>query len=249
MSVAVAHVVVWLSSSLRDGLYMLLFPHPNLIAKTKLDYQMTLNDLLVVVGTGAIGVVYFEAFHVVGVLDVAETTFTTVSNWAFIWFEFISLLLFFEASMRLLHPWMHHNASVFQKVHARHHGHKKNLQACHAFVFTLSDLIIEFALAPLLLLLVKTYVLGLMPSLNLASLMLMVTSEIRGHSVNPHSPYYFNPILDAISKNNIRHTLHHAAENEYMCAVSFDLSMQQRRHDVLRYQKVFGVDLGYGYKI
>jgi hypothetical protein len=148
----------------------------------------------------------------------------------------------------LFHGWMHKSAWAFIHIHKEHHSIKKSCQAFLAFRFTILDLLIENAAPTLYLLLVKA-MLGMPFQVKLASIILLGIQHIGIHSCNPHTVYFFNPLLDHWFKVNLQHALHHAVQHsahEDVTVVPWEhFHSARRQRAISQYERVFELDLGY----
>ena len=149
-------------------------------------------------------------------------------------------------------PWCGNtiNLEMFKYLHKKHHIAKKSCQSFDAFQFTFPDLLIEGGNAPFVILAIKS-ILGFPVTIHVASVTMLGIQQILAHSCNPHSLYFFNPILDHIFRVNIEHQLHHAVPSrahETITNLSVaHLTVDGRRKLLREYEKVFDVDLGYGF--
>lgn len=233
-------------SVIRDVMYMTMFPR--LIANEKMSYRYSVTDLLNTIQTCMSASLLLIILRLSGFMNM-----TTMSSWrslGSLWLDVnVMAILNDYPVMSLLHSWMHESGWAFAKVHAKHHKSKLSCQAVHAFQFDILDLVIENGLAPPLYILVKTAV-GFSPAIPLASVALLTYQQICGeHSLNPHSIFFLNPLLDSVFKVNIEHNLHHAVPGRAgTTAAVIPLShvrKSARREAILEYERVFGVDLGF----
>lgn len=130
---------------------------------------------------------------------------------AYVYFEFFAMSFIKDAlSMNVFHEIMHRQAYF---LHKTHHLPMKELSMVNIYYFDVLDIVIENAVAPAFLLLLK---LGLCPgaagpvSIHWCSYIILLCTDGLIHSISPYSIGFYNPILDSLLKCNISHNLHHA---------------------------------------
>lgn len=231
---------------LLDSTYMKLFP--KLIAKEKMEFRVSLEDLWNSIQTILLATILFMALQRYDFVSL-----TAIRSWRSlggIWLDYISMMILNDYPiLNTFHSWMHNSAWAFARVHKKHHEGKLGCQAIHAFQFDPLDLVFESLLAPPLYLLLRASC-GYSATIPVASIILLTFQQIRGeHSCNPHTIFFLNPVLDHFFKVNIEHQLHHAVlsrahDNVTVIPLSH-LWTSARRDAIMEYERVFGVDLGF----
>lgn len=210
--VTVQAMILW--TILHDHIYWLIFP--DIIAKEKMNFRY---DVHLVLCTLKLGVV----FGLIVMLDIHT------EGYYFEWKGMETLLLlYFEytfmyqakdnTSMRFAHAWMHKTENYW--MHKHHHESEGNCQTATTFHFDLLDVFLE-NISGTVLIKVFYYAIGKTPQIHLLSFLLMVWSDQMGHSMNPYSPSFFNPVLDWYMKPNIYHNLHHLIGGAYYMSTPY----------------------------
>jgi len=205
-------MIIW--TILHDHIYWLLFPQ--ILAKEKVNFKYSFDLLFCTLKLAAV-------FGALVMLDVHTEGY--YFNWKGV--ETL-LLIYFEynfmyqakdnTSMRFAHAWMHKEENYW--MHKHHHESEGDCQTATTFHFDLLDLFLE-NISGTVLLKVFYVAIGKTPSIHLLSFLLMVWSDQMGHSLNPYSPSFFNPVLDWYMKPNIYHNLHHLIGASYYMSTPY----------------------------
>lgn len=136
-----------------------------------------------------------------------------------IYFEFIVMIISKDIQLGIFHHWMHHDSLIqcnlmnkiddwIAKTHHFHHRTTLNLNSISAFYTTMEDAVMENLAAPFVILGLK-YLMNLNPTIHIGAFMMYIVYDIHGHSANPFTVVFFNPILDYLMRANIAHHNHH----------------------------------------
>ena len=129
-----------------------------------------------------------------------------------VWLEAMSMSLLEDTVSWCSHRWMHSkNGYRFHKSH--HHGTQDLGVGNHIYV-DLLDNFLEVGISFPMLLGAKM-VFGFEPTMHYLSMMLWIMMGFQNHTMNPYSPYFFNPIIDFVARSNVSHNLHHATQQSH----------------------------------
>ena len=176
------------------------------------------------------------AFSLLGMFDF-QNILSSPYVIARIWLEaFVEARLIDMIGMYIFHKWMHTSNAYF--LHKKHHLPKRDCTIVDAFSFDLLDLIFEFGGGVPMTCVLK-YALGMNPQVHFLSLSMAFYSGINAHAGNPYTAYYFNPIMDYMSRSTICHNLHHAVQLDYYLGAPLMhfFSSAARHKDIIRYNK------------
>lgn len=148
--------------------------------------------------------------------------------------------------MHVLHRLMHER---WFAMHSTHHLSRLETAAISAYQFDYADLFTENVCAPFLLLGVKAVLFSGygVPQLHLASVLIMLFSDITLHSCNPCTVTFFNPLLDLLMKGTLSHSLHHAKMTGHYAVFPWHhLSENGLDQDVAQYNALMKTEISFG---
>ena len=133
--------------------------------------------------------------------------------------EFMIMILIKDIQLDIFHSGMH-NGTIFgnkfnkwlSTTHKFHHTTKYKLNSISAFYTTMEDAVMENLAAPFVILGFKL-ILGYSSNIHIGAFMLYIVYDVHGHSANPYTVVFFNPIMDYYMKANIAHHNHHTNPN------------------------------------
>ena len=152
-----------------------------------------------------------------------------------VWLESMTMCLFVEAFLSQVHRWMHTKSGYF--LHKDHHKGKKKFNGQWHHI-GLVDHVFGVDIGFPMLLALKA-VLGYEPKVHYLSMMLWIIFAFQNHSMNPYTPYFFNPILDYMLRATVFHNLHHVMQHNYYRTIPWShlISKSERCKDIDLYNK------------
>ena len=208
---ASAMVLVFLGEFARELLHMHVFFYHQITDEARCyrpdkDLIMSILRLKVSFGLAAAFSTYYGYF----VWDSLS-----LSTLAKLYLEYLLMILVKDLQLDVFHRWMHHGSIFGRKIdrwisstHKLHHRTKLNLNSISAFYTSMEDAVMENLAAPFAVLAFKWWF-GWTPTIHIGAFMMYIVYDVHGHSANPYSVVFFNPILDYYMKANIAHHNHH----------------------------------------
>jgi hypothetical protein len=132
---------------------------------------------------------------------------THVSCLVVVYMDFLVVMFIKDGiSMNIFHQIMHNK---WYNHHKAHHLTMKELSIPNAFYFDILDVIVENAIGPTFLCLLK-FLFGAEPSFHYYTFLLATGCDINIHSISPYSVAFWNPLFDNMMRCALSHNLHHS---------------------------------------
>jgi len=180
------------------------------IAKAKREYSMSRTDWWYVAQTIVIGSVVAIWSSKYDLYYWTPIEFT-LECWIEVMGAFYVMQIFKDFfSLYILHQLMHENKTLYS-LHKEHHTVRDNAQNLMAYHIDVLDLFLENLCAPVAMNAVQ-YFMGWPMRIHYCAMVFSSVMDIQIHSINPHAPCLYNPILDYFFRCNVAHGIHHAVQ-------------------------------------